>query len=55
MSFVYYALAKSSKDLQCNKTARQCYDKLALFKIPPEWSELIDLNGLLVRSQPFTD
>ena len=55
MSYVYYALGKVSKNLESYKTARLCYDKLSQFKVPPEWSEEIDLSNLLVRSKTFSD
>jgi intraflagellar transport protein 122 len=46
MSYVYYALGKVSKNLESYKTARLCYDKLAQYKVPPEWAEEIDLSNL---------
>ena len=55
MSYVYYALAKVARSLECFKTARLCYDKLGQYRVPNEWSEEIDLNNLMVRSKPFTD
>jgi len=55
ISYVYYALAKVARNLECYKTARLCYDKLSHYRVPNEWHEEIDLSNLLIRSKPFID
>ncbi|KAL4432520.1 hypothetical protein ABPG74_013374 [Tetrahymena malaccensis] len=54
-SYLYYSLGKVSKQLEGYKTARICYEKLASYKIPTEWSEEIELSTLLIRSKPYSD
>lgn len=52
-SFIYYALGKTAKELEGYKTARICYQKLTLYKIPNEWTQVIELSDLLIRSKPY--
>ncbi|EGR29567.1 intraflagellar transport protein, putative [Ichthyophthirius multifiliis] len=54
-SYLYYSLGKVSKQLEAYKTARICYEKLAGYKIPSDWTEEIELSSLLVRSKVYSD
>lgn len=35
--------------------ARYAYDKLQQLRIPPSWSDQLDLAALSIRSKPFSD
>lgn len=53
--YIYYALAKVSKELEGFRTARDAYEKLSYLKIPADWVDEIELGSLQVKSKPFSD
>lgn len=54
--YVLYAFAKISRQLECYKTARYCYNQLRNLKIPrgPIW-ETIQIGSVSIRGKPYRD
>jgi len=55
LSYVFFALAFLSKQLEAYKTARFSFERLNTLIIPQSWQDKIDYEIISIRSKPYLD
>lgn len=53
--YVYYTLSKLAYEFEAFKTARYGYEKLNSMKLPDQWMEDIEVDGLKIKCKPNSD
>lgn len=53
--YVLYTAAKQGSTLGAYKLARFAFDELQQLRLPPSWTDQIDLSMMTIQSKPFSD